>query len=85
MSEAKAKLLIVDDDKGIQKQLRWSFDDYQVFVAGEHMGGCTEVVEAFEDGALLARFDGAGIAYDEEASIDAWSLMPQWVHPRKTG
>ncbi len=57
----------------------------QVFVAGEHMGGCTEVVEAFEDGALLERFDGAGIACDKEASIDAWSLMPQWVHPRKTG
>ena len=35
MSEAKPKLLIVDDDKGIQRQLRWSFDDYQVAIAGD--------------------------------------------------
>lgn len=57
----------------------------QVFVAGEHVGGCTDVIEAYEDGALPDRFGAADIAYDEEASIDAWSLMPQWVHPRKTG
>ena len=35
MTEAKPKLLIVDDDTGIQRQLRWSFDDYQVQVAGD--------------------------------------------------
>jgi two-component system NtrC family response regulator len=35
MSESKRKLLIVDDDTGIQRQLRWSFDDYDVSVAGD--------------------------------------------------
>ncbi len=35
MTEAKPKLLIVEDDTGIQRQLRWSFDDYQVQVAGD--------------------------------------------------
>ena len=35
MTETKPKLLIVDDDTGIQRQLRWSFDDYQVQVAGD--------------------------------------------------
>lgn len=29
------KLLIVDDDLGIQKQLKWSFTDYEVITAGD--------------------------------------------------
>jgi len=34
MSEDKKKLLIVEDDEGIQRQLKWSFDDYEVLIAG---------------------------------------------------
>ena len=56
----------------------------QVFVAGEHLGGCTDVVEAFEAGALIEMFEKAGVSYDTDASVDAWSLLPQWVHPRKS-
>ena len=33
MSELKPKLLIVEDDSGLQSQLRWSFDDFDVAVA----------------------------------------------------
>ncbi|MPY69536.1 MAG: PEP-CTERM-box response regulator transcription factor [Alphaproteobacteria bacterium] len=33
--DEKRKLLIVDDDTGIQRQLRWSFDGYDVSVAGD--------------------------------------------------
>jgi two-component system NtrC family response regulator len=35
VSEDKKKLLIVEDDPGLQKQLRWSFDAYEVLVAGD--------------------------------------------------
>src|SRR4028118_986374 len=31
--EPKAKLLIVEDDEGLQRQLRWAYDDYEVLVA----------------------------------------------------
>jgi two-component system, NtrC family, response regulator len=31
----KPKLLIVEDDEGLQRQLRWAYDDYQVIVAGD--------------------------------------------------
>lgn len=31
----KGTLLVVEDDPGLQKQLRWSFDDYEVLVAGD--------------------------------------------------
>ncbi len=31
----KPKLLIVEDDEGLQRQLRWAYDDYQVIVASD--------------------------------------------------
>ena len=33
MSEAKPCLLIVEDDEGLQRQLRWAYDDYEVVSA----------------------------------------------------
>lgn len=32
---SKPKLLIVDDDPGLQKQLKWCFEDYDIDVAGD--------------------------------------------------
>jgi two-component system, NtrC family, response regulator len=31
----KPKLLIVEDDEGLQRQLRWAYEDYDVIVAGD--------------------------------------------------
>lgn len=28
------KILVVEDDPGLQKQMRWSFDEFEVFIAG---------------------------------------------------
>ena len=33
MAEARQKLLIVEDDLGLQKQLKWSYEDFDVFCA----------------------------------------------------
>ena len=35
MSDARAKLLIVEDDEGLQRQLRWAYDDYEVLIASD--------------------------------------------------
>ena len=35
MSQSKGVLLIVEDDPGLQKQLKWSFDGYEVLVASD--------------------------------------------------
>ena len=35
MGHDKQKLLIIEDDPGLQKQLRWSFDLYDVVIAGD--------------------------------------------------
>jgi two-component system NtrC family response regulator len=35
MSQDKKSLLVIEDDPGLQRQLRWSFDSYEVLVAGD--------------------------------------------------
>ena len=32
---SRPKLLIIEDDAGLQRQLRWTYDDYEVIVAGD--------------------------------------------------
>lgn len=35
MPDTRPKLLIVEDDLGLQRQLRWAYDDYQLLIAGD--------------------------------------------------
>jgi two-component system NtrC family response regulator len=35
MTELRLPLLVVEDDPGLQRQLRWSYEDYDVVVAGD--------------------------------------------------
>ena len=35
MSDAKPKLLIVEDDPGLQAQLKWAWPDFEVIIAGD--------------------------------------------------
>ena len=35
MSDKKPTLLIVEDDEGLQAQLKWSYDDFEVVIAGD--------------------------------------------------
>ena len=38
MKDGKPILLIVEDDEGLQRQLRWAYEDYEVVVAGDRTG-----------------------------------------------
>jgi two-component system, NtrC family, response regulator len=35
MADSRPKLLVVEDDPGLQTQLKWCFDEYEVLVAGD--------------------------------------------------
>jgi two-component system NtrC family response regulator len=35
MAEAKPRLLIVEDDEGLQAQLKWAYEDFDVVIAGD--------------------------------------------------
>ena len=56
----------------------------QLFVGGEHIGGCSELFAAYSDGSLQRRFNEHGIGFDSRARIDTAGLLPQWLHPRKS-
>lgn len=51
MADKNNRLLIVEDDLGLQGQLRWSFDGFEVAVAGEREGALVEV-RRFEPGVV---------------------------------
>ncbi len=46
-------LLIVEDDSGLQKQLRWSFEDYDVAVAGDQDSALEQLTETQPQVVLL--------------------------------
>jgi cysteine synthase A len=56
----------------------------QLFVGGDHIGGCSELFDAYQDGSLQRRFRENGIDFDDSAGIDVAGLLPQWLHPRKS-
>jgi two-component system NtrC family response regulator len=43
MTQQKPKLLIIEDDPGLQKQLRWSLDAYEVVVAGDRESALAQI------------------------------------------
>jgi two-component system NtrC family response regulator len=43
VSQDKGILLVVEDDLGLQKQMRWSFDGYEVLVAGDREEALAQV------------------------------------------
>ena len=42
-SEKLRQLLVVEDDPALQKQIRWSFDQYEVLLAGDRESALTQV------------------------------------------
>jgi cysteine synthase A len=54
----------------------------QIFVAGEFIGGCTDVFNAHKAGRLQALLDKRGVSYDRTVDVDAYSFLPSWLHPR---
>jgi cysteine synthase len=55
----------------------------QIFIGGEHIGGCTELFDAVCDGTAQKRLLECGIEWDSSVEVDAYALLPNWLHPRK--
>jgi cysteine synthase A len=77
------------DDRGvrIREALKYKLGAStipQIFVGGEHIGGCTQLFEGYRDGSLQRRLGGLSIETDSATHIDTNRLLPQWMHPRKS-
>jgi cysteine synthase A len=57
----------------------------QIFVGGEHIGGCTETFDAFNDGRLQKLLRNSRVSFRDEGMVDAYSFLPKWLHPRQRG
>jgi two-component system NtrC family response regulator len=72
---AKRKLLVVEDDAGLQRQLKWSLDSYEVVVAGDREAALT----------LLRRHQPAvvtmdlGLPPDPDGASEGLALLRQIV------
>jgi len=55
----------------------------QIFIGGQHIGGCTDLFDAMRAGTLQQRLEVAGVAFDRAVELDPYSLLPKWMHPRK--
>ncbi len=54
----------------------------QIFVAGRHIGGATDLFDRFNDGSLQEMLSSAGVSFDATGVRDAYSFLPNWLHPR---
>jgi cysteine synthase A len=54
----------------------------QIFVGNQHIGGCTETFDAFNEGRLQELLRASGVAFKEANDVNAYSFLPTWLHPR---
>ena len=53
----------------------------QIYVGGQHIGGCTELFDAQQSGTLSAKLFAMGIEH-QPFDADPYSLLPKWLHSR---
>jgi len=56
----------------------------QIFVGGTHVGGATDLFEAWRSGTARELLTRNGIAFDASVELDPYSLLPKWQQPRKS-
>jgi two-component system, NtrC family, response regulator len=80
VTDDKAKLLIVEDDLGLQKQLKWCFDEYEVLIAGTRAEAIAQL-RRFEPAVVLQDLglppDAEGVGEGMETLKEILSLAPQ--------
>lgn len=80
MTEDKPKLLIVEDDLGMQKQLKWCFDEYDVLIAASRSEALAHL-RRFEPPVVLQDLglppDPEGVAEGIQTLKEILSLAPQ--------
>ncbi len=80
MSDDKPKLLIVEDDLGLQKQLKWCFDEHEVLIAGTRAEALVQL-RRFEPPVVLQDLglppDADGVTEGMATLKEILALAPQ--------
>ena len=57
----------------------------QIYIGGKHIGGCTDLFDAWRSGSIQQQLTDIGVKFDASVKIDPYTLLPKWLQPRKTG
>lgn len=80
MKESKKHLLVVEDDKGLQKQLRWAFEGFDVAIAGDREEAIAQL-RRFQPGVVLLDLglppDPGGVTQGLATLNEILSLSPE--------
>jgi two-component system NtrC family response regulator len=71
VNDAKPRLLIVEDDPGLQKQLKWCFDDYEVLVA-DNQAAALAALRRYEPPVVL---QDLGLPPDPEGVSEGFATL----------
>ena len=69
----KPKLLIIEDDEGLQRQLRWAYDDYEVIVVGDR-GAAIDALRAEEPAVVTLDL---GLPPDPDGVTEGFATMAE--------
>ncbi|MCH9638275.1 MAG: PEP-CTERM-box response regulator transcription factor [Betaproteobacteria bacterium] len=72
-NQSKKKLLVIEDDLGLQKQLRWNFDTYEVLVASDRESALAQV-RRFEPHVVTMDL---GLPPDPDGSTEGLATLQQ--------
>ncbi len=79
MTETRSKLLVVEDDLGLQRQLRWAYEDYDVLCAATR-AEALDLLRAEEPGVITLDLglppDPDGVSEGFAALADILTLKP---------
>ena len=73
--QIKPKLLIVEDDEGLQRQLRWAYDDYEVIIAGDRRSAI-EALRAHEPAVVTLDL---GLPPDPDGVSEGFATMAEII------
>src|SRR5690606_24877784 len=73
MAEARPKLLVVEDDAGLQAQLKWAYDDFEVIVANDRASALAAL--RAEDPAVVTL--DLGLPPDPDGTIEGFAVLDE--------
>ncbi|MBA6412724.1 PEP-CTERM-box response regulator transcription factor [Parahaliea sp. F7430] len=80
MAVTKKHLLVVEDDKGLQNQLKWAFEDFEVAIAGDREEAIAQL-RRYEPGVVILDLglppDPGGVSEGLATLSDILSLAPE--------
>ncbi|WP_324260720.1 PEP-CTERM-box response regulator transcription factor [Altererythrobacter sp. H2] len=73
MVEQRPKLLIVEDDPGLQAQLKWAYEDFEVVIAGDRASALTALRHEAPDVVTL----DLGLPPDPDGTTEGFAILAE--------